>query len=406
MTGWQLTLLSGPSPDPSTWLEQSDLTAATGKKVSIYLDQPHEISFSMNGQHPEAQLVEELMSDVVASFDDGTSTGQQKLVRARVGPSGDNGDETQVTCNFRALSYRDLLNRRILYTNKSYAALYSGGLEGIGWDLITAAMAPDGGNLGITRGITGSTSASGSANPAIDLEAGMVVGEQIAKAFEETTGYDFDITADLVWQTYIRPRRIVPPAGSVVLSTFGGRFLLDYGGSVASYQRTVDPSDYANAVRVTGGTPQVPPGGYVIPNQTAQAAGLTESGSYPNGQLRQGRWDKQFSDTDIFSSARALQRAQELVADSQVITPTYTLTLKPGMWHGPADMWVGDECPVVIKHGRLNVDTVGLVTSLQVDIDENGGDTVTVTVDGLDLRSAYYRKQRKLLADVARLERH
>jgi hypothetical protein len=406
VTGWQLTLLSGASPDPSTWLEQSDLTAATGKKVSIYLDQPHEISFSMNGEHPEAQLVEELMSDVVASFDDGTGTGQQKLVRCRVGPSGDTGDETSVSCNFRALSYREMLNRRILYSNKSYAAAYSGGLEAIGWDLITVCMSPDGGNLGITRGILGGTSAAGSGNPATDLEAGMVVAEQINKMFEETTGYDWDITADLVWQTYLRPRRVVPPAGTVLSSTFGGRFLLDYGGSVASYTRTVDPSDYANAVRVTGGTPEAPPGGYVIPSQTAQAAELTESGSYPNGQLRQGRWDKQYSDTDIFTSQRALQRAQELVADSQVITPTYTLTLKPGMWHGPADMWVGDECPVVIHHGRLNVDTVGLVTSLQVDIDDNGGDTVTVTVNGLDLKSAYYRKQRKLFADVARLERH
>jgi hypothetical protein len=60
----------------------------------------------------------------------------------------------------------------------------------------------------------------------------------------------------------------------------------------------------------------------------------------------------------------------------------------------------------VIDHGRLNVDTVGLVTSLQFDINDNGDDTVTVTLDGLDPASAYYRKQRKLLSDVARLERH
>jgi murein DD-endopeptidase MepM/ murein hydrolase activator NlpD len=405
VTGWQLTLLSGATADPSTWLEQSDLTAATGKKVSIFLDQPHEISFSMNGQHPEAALVEELMSDVVASFDDGTGTGQQRLVRARVGPSSDTGDETSVTCNFRALSYRDVLNRRILYSNVSYGSLYTGGLEAIGWDLITRCMSPDGGNLGITRGTTGGTSAAGAANAAIDLEAGMVIAEQLQKAFDETTGYDWDITADLVFQTYLRPRRVVPPTGTVLAPTFGGRFLLDYGGSVARYERTVDPSEYANAVRVTGGTPQSPPGGYVIPAQTAQAAELTESGAFPNGQLRQGRWDRQYSDADIFSTARALERAQQLVADSQVVTPTYTLTLKPGMWHGPADMWVGDECPVVIQHGRLNVDTVGLVTSLVADIDDNGGDTVTVTVDGLDRRTDYYRKQRLLLADLARIER-
>jgi len=393
VTGWQLTLLSGPSPDPSTWLEQSDLTAASGKKVSIYLDQPHEITWSMNGQHPEAKLVEELMSDVVASFDDGTGTGQQSLVRARIGPSSDSGNETSVNCSFRALSYRDLLNRRILYSNVTYAAVY--GLEALGWDLITRTQATDGGYLGITRGTTGGTSASGGPNPLFELEAGMVIAEQIAKAFEETPGYDWDITADLVWQTYIRPRRVGP-----------GRFLLDYGGSVASYVRTVDPADYANAVRVTGGTPEAPPGGYVIPSQTAQAADLTESGSFPNGKFRQGRWDKQYSDTDIFTSARALQRAQERLANSQVIAPTYTLTLKPGMWHGPTDLWVGDECPVSIQHGRLDVDTVGLVTSLQIDIDDNGGDTVTVTVDGLDPHSVYYRNQRKLLADVARLERH
>jgi murein DD-endopeptidase MepM/ murein hydrolase activator NlpD len=355
VTGWQLTLLSGPSPDPSTWLEQSDLTAATSKKVSIFLDQPHEISFSMNGKHPEAAMVEELITDVVASFDDGTGASRQRLVRARVGPTQDNGDETSITSGFRALSYRDLLNRRILYSNKSYAAGYSGGLEAIGWDLITAVMASPGGNLGITRGTTGTDSAVGSFTAAIDLEAGMVVAEELQKAFDETTGYDWDITADLVYQTYIRPRRAVPLPGTVLAPTFKGRFLLDYGGSVASYSRTVDPSTYANAVRVTGGTPQTPPTGYVIPAQTAQAAELTQSGSFPNGKLRQGRWDRQFSDDDIFTSQRALQRAQELVADTQIIKPTYTLTLAPGMWHGPGDMWVGDQCPLVIDHGRLNV---------------------------------------------------
>ncbi|MET0426290.1 MAG: hypothetical protein ABW046_20645 [Actinoplanes sp.] len=404
MTGWQLTLLSGPSPDPSTWGVQSDLTGATAKKVTVYLDQAHEITWSMNGEHPEAQLVEELMSDVVASYDPGTGTSTA-LVRARVGPTSDAADGTSITTQFKALSYRDLLNRRILYTNKSYAAAYSGGLEAIGWDLITVCMSPDGGNLGITRGTTGTDSAAGSATAKLDFEAGMVVAEQLQKAFDEVDGYDWDITAGLVFQTYLRPRRVPPLPTDVVLPTFAGRFLLDYGGSVASFQRNVDPSTYANAVRVTGGTPQSPPGGYVIPNQTAQAAALTESGSYPNGQLRQGRWDLQYSDVDIFDSTRALKRANELLADAQVIQPTYTMTLKPGMWHGPSEMWVGDVCPVRIQAGRLDVDTTGLITSLSFDIGDDGDETVTVTVDGLDPVSTYYRRQRALLANLARLER-
>jgi hypothetical protein len=403
VTGWQLSLLSGSSPLPSSWGVQSDLTGATDKKVTVYLDQPHEITFAMNGEHPEALLIEELMSDILATYDPGS--GPQNLVRARVGPTSDTGDGTSVVTQFKALSYRDLLNRRILYSNKSYAALFSGGLEAIGWDLVTVAMSSPGGSLGISRGTTGTDTAVGSANAKIDLEAGMVVAEQIQKAFDETTGYDWDITADLVWQTYIRPRRTVPPPGTTVLPGFTGRFLLDYGGSVATFQRNVDPSGYANAVRVTGGTPQTVPGGYVIPNQTAQAPELTQTGAFPYGQLRQGRWDKQYSDADIFDSTRAAKRAAEILANSQVIAPTYTLTLKPDMWHGPSEMWVGDVCPVRIRSGRLDVDTTGLISSLSFDINDDGDDTVTVTVDGLDPVSTYYRKQRALLANLARLER-
>lgn len=390
MTGWSLRLLSGPGANPSTWGEQSDLTGATAKKISVYLDQPHEISFSMNAEHPEAPLVEELLSDVAAYYDDGTGTGPQRLVRCRVGPSSDTGDGTSTTTMFRALSYRDLLNRKLIYSGDPFEPTPPvTNIEDLGWQMINQAQGRPNGSLGITRGVRDASSAIGGSVSGVEFQVGMVIGEQIDKLFQDAGAYDYDITGNLVYQTYLRPRRT---------PTNGSRFLLDYGGSVASFQRTVDPSEYANAIIVLGGNDS---SGFPIAPEGAER----EAPGILDGLVRQGRWEKTFSDPDLTNLERLAFRADRLLSDVQVLQPTYTLTLKPGMWDGPAGLWVGDVCPIRIKAGRLDVDTQLLVTALTFDVGDDGDETVTVSCGGLSPNDAYYKKQRKLLQSIAQLER-
>lgn len=384
--GWSLVLLSGNTGLPASWTEQSDLTSAASKKISVYLTQPHEISFTMPGEHPEAVLVEELVSDVVARYDAGDGLGAQREVRCRVGPSSDSADGTSISSTFRALSYKEMISRWYVDTDRQYEASFTGsrGIEGISWQLLTQFMVRPSGNFSISRGTGGAGTAAETTNPLIKIDKGAIVTESIDKLFEDTL-YWWDITPDMVFQTYQRGYR--------------RRFLLDYGGSVASFQRTVDPSTYVNAVRLIGGTPASPPGGYAIPDASATTNEVL------TGTAVQGRWERYIYDSEEFSQSRAQSRADALVKTGQVITPTYTMTLKPGMWGGPDDLWIGDVTPVRIQLGRLSVDTELVVSSMVFDIGDDGDETVTVTCDGLSTNDTYFQKQRAQLADIRRLER-
>lgn len=386
-SGWSFVLVSGNTIDPTGWTEQSDLTAATAKKLTVYLDQPHEITFDMNGMHPEALLIGELFCDVIAYHDNGDGTGPVKQVRARVGPTSDTADGTSITTNYKALSYRELLGRKILYDGDSiltYAATVAQTQENIAWNLIAAAQGRTNGTLGITRGTPAASSGVSVIHP---FEAGMVVGEQVAQVAATDTGFDWDIGPDLVYMTYY------PLRGR---TTLAGQFPLDYGGSVASFTRSVEPADYANAVRVSGGTPD----GGSAPTPSAQTSAEVTAGT-----AVQGRWERQLSDQDLLTTALVAKRATKLLSDAQVLQPTYSMTLTPGMWTGPADMWLGDTVPVLIQAGRLNVDTSLRVTSMEFGIGDDGDDKVTVTLGGLSLIDRFYQKQKKVFQDIARLER-
>jgi hypothetical protein len=378
--GWSLVLVSGNSGLPLTWVEQSDLTAASAKKISVYLDQPHEISFTLPGEHPEAELVEELFCDVIAQYDGA------REVRCRVGPSTDSADGASITTTIRALSYKEMVSRWYVDTDRQYEASFTGsrGIEGIGWQLLTQFMVRSSGGFSISRGPGGVGTASVTTNPLIKVDKGTVVSEAIDKLFEDTI-YWWDIDQDMVFNTYQKGYR--------------RRFLLDYGGSVASFQRTVDPSTYANAVRLFGGTPTTPPVGYAVPDASSTTPEVLA------GTAPQGRWERYVYDSEEYSQSRAQSRADALAAAAQVVTPTYTMTLKPGMWAGPDDLWIGDVCPVKLQVGRLDVDTELIVSSMIFDIGDDGEETVTVTCDGLSTRDTYFVKQRKALADIRRLER-
>jgi hypothetical protein len=60
----------------------------------------------------------------------------------------------------------------------------------------------------------------------------------------------------------------------------------------------------------------------------------------------------------------------------------YTVRLKRGGWQGPDHIWLGDTVRLIIPSGRLDVDTTARVHEVAIDIDEDGGETVTLTLGG------------------------
>lgn len=355
-TRWQLVL------GPASGGHELALTEAHGRRYTARLNENSDLSFSIDGRHPQADAIGELTTDVHLLFSD--STGTQILDRCRVGPTRDEVSEDEHRVEVTALDYREVLARRILYSDDTLT--YTGVDQAeIAWALVDATQQRPAGHLGIDKGWTG-TSPTG-----IDrdrtYEAGDSIGQRIQELSEVIDGFDWDISP--VSASGLQLDVWHPMRGS------DRGVVLIYGGLVAHVQREVNPSDYANALRYTGAEgDEEDPGPDPV---EIEAPLLGQDGDWP-----QGRWDAAFGDDGLITQATLNERAAWQLAESQVIRPVYTVRLKRGGWGGPDHIWLGDTVRLIVASGRLRVDAPLRVHEIQLDIDEDGGETATLTLGG------------------------
>jgi hypothetical protein len=159
--------------------------------------------------------------------------------------------------------------------------------------------------------------------------------------------------------------------------------VLDYGGRVLRVQRTVDTSKFATSVRYTGAD--------------GLAAETTELSSFGAA----GRWEATVGDSTITDATTLMAAAQAELGRDAEVDPSYELTLKPGWWT-PDVFWLGDTCKLVVKHGRLNVNTTQRATQIQVTVGDDGGEVDVITVGPIfrDLNE----RVRYALQRISRLE--
>src|SRR5262249_31114708 len=117
--------------------------------------------------------------------------------------------------------------------------------------------------------------------------------------------------------------------------------VLQYGDALtgAQWQRAIDVSSYADALRITGGGSGTQPKPVEL-----EAGGL--------GSMPQGRWDADWS-TQENDQVRLQARGILQLHTAQQLTPSYTIPLQPGVWQGPEHIWIGDTVTVVPNSGRL-----------------------------------------------------
>lgn len=340
---------------PASGGHQLALTEAKSRQLVARLTSPSEASFTINGRRSQAGAIAELATDlhVLYSPPDGPTL---ILYRGRIAPTSDDLDDKSHTVQVSSLDYRDLLNRRLLYAASTLSWTATDQAE-IAWQLLQQTQTLPGGNLGISKGI---------GNPSGVVRdrayaAGDSIGQRIQELSELVDGFDWDLTP------------ASPSALSLDLWASRGAdrgVVLEYGGLVTAVKREVRPSDYANAIRVTGdqasgGTPPTP--------QERTATDIATRA--------EGRWDNALTAPGITDTTALSQRADWLLADAQVVQPSYTLTLRRGAWQGPGHIWLGDTVRVVIKSGRLAVTGVPLrVQEIDIQIPEEGIETVQVTV--------------------------
>lgn len=333
---------------------QYALTGARDRKVTFNLTSPSTASFSLGGRDPLAEQITELVTDLHILRSPGPGIRAQRLYRGRVGTTKDQIDTNTHTVDVATADYRELLKRRIFWSGstRSWAGTDQGLIVA---GMAAAAQAPVGAALGMT--VTGT--ATGVLRDRT-YEPGDSIGERIQELSEVINGFDWDVLS--------------PTAGELLLQIFYPRrgvdrgVVLELGGLVAAVSRDVDPSRYANAVRGTG---QEPDGG-VAPTPVEIA--VPDVGTRP-----EGRWDTA-SGESITTQAALDERTDWRLDQAQVIRPAYTVKLRRGAWRGPDHIWLGDPVRLVVMSGRLRVDTVLRVQTVDIGIDENSTEDVTLTL--------------------------
>lgn len=319
---------------------QADLGAATSRSLKLRLLEPSGASVSVDGYSAEAQLLEELVTDLWV-YRDG-----QGLFRGRMQPTtrdslNDKG-EYSVATEWR--DYRQVLERRIAYADRTWANVEQ---STIVWNAITDAQALPGGDLGLTQG---TWPATGVIRPSVIIKAGDTVWSFIKTAGQMASGFEFDIDVNLAAHLYYLRRGAASGA------------TLDYGGVVIDFDRTFDTNSYANAVRQSGAD-GVTPAAQAVPDIAS---------------AREGRWDAQYGDTQLTTADMVTQTAAANLARASQPLPVYGLTLAKGAWGGPGHVWLGDYVTVVVRAGRLTERAVARVYELDIDIDSSNEETVTV----------------------------
>lgn len=331
-----------------------ELTRAKDRQLTMRLTEPSEVSFSINGEDPaidphgNGDL--ELREDIHVTWEEDNGS-QTEIFRGRVGGTTDSLEATTHTVGVTAHDYREVLNRRRLYSTDQLT--YTTADQAfIAWNMINITQTKTGGNMGITRG-TGQT--TGKTRDRTYL-AGDSIGERIQELSEVLDGFDWDIEPSgpsaLEFNIYY------PQRGQ------NNNVTLEWGGeAVQTLERTVDPADFANALRLTGKDDGI--------FAEREGGGLADNPT--------GRWDGIFT-SNIKLQTTLDERAEWLLDKHRAIVPSYSIQLREGFWRGKNHIWVGDTVRVVIPSGRLKTNIELRVYEIDFSITDDGVTEITLIV--------------------------
>lgn len=375
-TRWQL--IAGPA----TGGHDRALTEATARRYTARLVEPSELSFNLDGRHPQALAVDELTTDVHLLWTSDTGT-TEILDRCRVGAPQDSIDRDRHTMQVNCLDYKAVLrDARRLTTGDTVT--YTGADQAeIAWGLVDSTQNNTGGGLGISRGWTGTTPTGQLRDRTYAV--GDSIGERVQELSEVIDGFDWDITP--VSASALRMDVWYPQRG------VDRGVVLEHGGLVAAATRDVNTSGYANALRYTGWA-----GDDITAGPNPVELEVPDLATRP-----EGRFDAVFGDEGLLTQEALDDRAAWQFAQSQVIQPVYTVALRQGAWGGPHHIWLGDSVQLVVMSGRLAVNTVLRVYEVEISLDGAGGESVTLSLGGP--RPNFNRRASETDRRLANLER-
>ena len=337
------------------------LSVAKSRKVTWYLDDAAKASFTIDGLHPQAELISETATDLRVYDPDHTVR-----FRGRMGSSNDDVSAAGHISNLTAVDYRGFLARRTIWPTSTQSWLTTE-QTAIGWQLINESQALPGGALGITDG----SSATGITRSPV-YASGAAISKTITDLGNLASGFDWEIDPNLSFNTFY-PQRGIDPGITIA-----------YGAEIASFRQTIDTGTFATAIRYSGDQSLVE---QVVTTTTFGAA---------------GRWEIQIGDPSILNQSILNNRAQWELLKDQVLTPSYELTLRPGWWT-PDLLWLGDTVTLVLKSGKINVNKPFRIVRVDVTQGDDGGQVVVLGCG--NALTTQEKQLRQLIADVIQLQK-
>lgn len=336
-----------------TWNDTTtkrEIRAAMSRSLQLNLDAPSTLTFSIPGDHEQATLIRELVTDVMVNLN-GTD-----LVRMRAWNGVDNCQETGYSVSYNFNDYRAVLARRKLRATM-FALNYSGVDQAtVALGIINAVEGYTNGDYGITAGVGATTGVP------IDfaVKEGQWAAKEIDTMAKKSNGFDWDIGPDMKLNIYY-PSRGASNGASI-----------EYGKSISTFSRSKNPSNFANDVAGTGDT----------------SLGVVQVQSATITTDPEGRWDAVVSFPDISVAATLTARTNGALDDLKTQPTAYNVELAPGFWKGPSHIGLGDTVRVKVKRGRINDDLNMRVYGIGISIDDDGrydvtteaGETVRLTL--------------------------
>lgn len=349
MTTWTLVLSRSPLNTLSGTGQLTTLTSANGISMTYNLYDADTVSWSMPGNHWQASMIKPLITDVLAYRDDDC------VQRFRVTSSQISHSGGQVSASFAGVSYRGMLNSWMFMDTDTRSIATGTEQSLIAWNIINASQLRTRGNWNLSRGLVPLaavnrtfpvTTENGQKKEYFD--AGEPKGDAIKRISEVVDGFEYDIEPHVTQpQTHLQfnswnagqRRRFTPTAP----------LSLGMGDSVASYTRSVEPTDYWNVVRVTGELP--------TPENTNTTAtdvrvlyrpvGKNPTTS-PGSTVDEGRWEKSIS-LNTVTEAELTRSADAELSRGLNYLPQWHVDLIPGIWTGRTMAWKGDYMKLRIR---------------------------------------------------------
>lgn len=385
---WSFYLVQTPAntpASPSTG-QIAELSLMQNRSMTFSLTDADTLQFSLPGRHFNTSRVEPFRTDILAYRDD-YCVQRFRTIGSNLSKS--NGD---LTAQFSAISYSGLLGARLFSSADTRAWITPTEQTAIAWTLISDDQSKPYGDLAISRGLYPARAVNRVLEP--DYSADVIdqnyfgIGKPKIDGLSDLAGLDdgFEFTIEPDRTNRLSEFRGLHfntwNAGERRYHTPRSEFVLDDGGNVNSWATQVAPSDFANALYVSGqwpdgiATADVPPPSTWVPNSTSSP--VTSADPIP--PVPEGRWERAVS-VDVASLDAILPTARGALIKARNSSTEWTVTMAPGRWTGPASLWVGDTARVLVDDGPISVDDDMRVMQVSVALDENGLENVSVALD-------------------------